>query len=199
MGVKWSQVQILSARRRSEAVLEKSGAALFIPPGSAVESSTGAIARCVGTLRRESGLQAPLVPPGGSHRVLHGKCAKRIQPGSAGQTARLARHPHYQSRTPDFPCARSDESPALADSRPVLIWETRAQGEPARLMVDRNFVLRWAHMGLGRRYPAIMDEQRRAHKAHIAEIQAEQEERMPLCTRSTTATSRRFGWQASLP
>jgi hypothetical protein len=43
-------------------------------------------------------------------------------------------------------------------------------------MVDRNFVLRWAHMGLGSRYPAIMDEQRRAHKAHIAEIQAEQEE-----------------------
>ena len=32
-------------------------------------------------------------------------------------------------------------------------------------------------MGLGRRYPAIMDEQRRAHEAHIAEIQAEQEER----------------------
>jgi hypothetical protein len=44
-------------------------------------------------------------------------------------------------------------------------------------MVDRNFVLRWAHMGLGRRYAAIMGEQRRAHKAHIAEIQAEQEER----------------------
>jgi hypothetical protein len=44
-------------------------------------------------------------------------------------------------------------------------------------MVDRNFVLRWAHMGLGRRYPAIIDEQRRAHEAHIAEIQAEQDER----------------------
>jgi hypothetical protein len=40
-------------------------------------------------------------------------------------------------------------------------------------MADRNFVLRWAHMGLGRRYPAIIDEQRRAHEAHIAEIQAE--------------------------
>ena len=44
-------------------------------------------------------------------------------------------------------------------------------------MTDRDFVLRWAHMGLGRRYPAIIDEQRRAHEAHIAEIQAEQEER----------------------
>jgi hypothetical protein len=32
-------------------------------------------------------------------------------------------------------------------------------------------------MGLGRRYPAIIDEQRRAHEAHIAEIQAEQDER----------------------
>ncbi len=44
-------------------------------------------------------------------------------------------------------------------------------------MTDRDFVLKWAHMGLGRRYPSIMDEQRRAHEAHIAEIQAEQEER----------------------
>jgi hypothetical protein len=47
-------------------------------------------------------------------------------------------------------------------------------------MVDRNFVLRWAHMGLGRRYPAIIDEQRRAHEAHSAEIQAEQDERAIL-------------------
>jgi hypothetical protein len=30
-----------------------------------------------------------------------------------------------------FPRARSDESPALADSRPVCVGETRAQGEPA--------------------------------------------------------------------
>ena len=43
-----------------------------------------------------------------------------------------------------FPRTRSDESPALADSRPVLIGETRAHSELARLMVDRNFVLRWA-------------------------------------------------------
>jgi hypothetical protein len=41
-------------------------------------------------------------------------------------------------------------------------------------MVDRDFVLRWAHMGLGRRYPAIMDEQRRELQAHIAEIQVPQ-------------------------
>ena len=32
LGVKWSQVQILSARRRSEAVSQKSLAAFFIPP-----------------------------------------------------------------------------------------------------------------------------------------------------------------------
>ena len=34
--------------------------------------------------------------------------------------------------------------PPLRIARPVLIGETRAQGEPARLTVDRNFVLRWA-------------------------------------------------------
>jgi hypothetical protein len=43
--------------------------------------------------------------------------------------ARLLRHPHYQSRTLDFPRPRSDESPALADSRAVLIGETSAHGE----------------------------------------------------------------------
>jgi hypothetical protein len=99
------------------------------PVPSAVESSPLAVARCVAKLRRESGLEAPLVPPGGPHRVLHGECGQRVQLGSAGRTARLPRHPHYQSRTPDFSCARSDESPALSDSRPVLIGETRAQGE----------------------------------------------------------------------
>jgi hypothetical protein len=32
-------------------------------------------------------------------------------------------------------------------------------------MTDRNFVLRWAHLGLGRnpRYRKIIEEQRRAH------------------------------------
>ena len=46
-------------------------------------------------------------------------------------------------------------------------------------MADRNFVLEWAHMGLGKnpRYRRIIDEERRALDAHIAEIQAEQEQR----------------------
>jgi hypothetical protein len=46
-------------------------------------------------------------------------------------------------------------------------------------MTDRNFVLKWAHMGLGKnpRYRGIIDEERRALDAHIAEIQAEQEQR----------------------
>jgi hypothetical protein len=46
-------------------------------------------------------------------------------------------------------------------------------------MTDRSFVLRWAHLGLGRnpRYRHIIDEQRRLGAEHIAEIQAEQDER----------------------
>ncbi|HME78733.1 MAG TPA: hypothetical protein VKI00_24695 [Mycobacterium sp.] len=32
----------------------------------------------------------------------------------------------------------------------------RAKGESARLIVDRNFVLRWAHMGLGCRLAALL-------------------------------------------
>ena len=46
-------------------------------------------------------------------------------------------------------------------------------------MADRNFVLKWAHIGLGKnpRYRRIIDEERRALDAHIAEIQAEQEQR----------------------
>jgi hypothetical protein len=46
-------------------------------------------------------------------------------------------------------------------------------------MVDRSFVLKWAHLGLGRhpRYRHIIEEARRDLEAHIAEIQAEQEKR----------------------
>jgi hypothetical protein len=46
-------------------------------------------------------------------------------------------------------------------------------------MVDRGFVLKWAHMGLGRnpRYRHIIDEERRLGAEHIAEIQAEQQQR----------------------
>ena len=43
-------------------------------------------------------------------------------------------------------------------------------------MTDRNFVLRWAHLGLGRnpQHREISEEQRRAFEAHVADIQAEQ-------------------------
>jgi hypothetical protein len=46
-------------------------------------------------------------------------------------------------------------------------------------MTDRNFILKRAHLGLGRnpRYRHIIDEERHARDAHIAEIQAEQEQR----------------------
>ena len=44
-------------------------------------------------------------------------------------------------------------------------------------MVDRDFVLKWAHLGLGRnpRHRKIIEEQRRIHEALVAEWQAEQE------------------------
>ena len=48
-------------------------------------------------------------------------------------------------------------------------------------MTDPNFVLRWAHLGRGRprplRHREIIEEQRRAFEAHVAEIQAEQEQK----------------------
>ena len=46
-------------------------------------------------------------------------------------------------------------------------------------MTDRNFVLRWAHLGLGRnpRQRQIIEEERRALEAHVADIQAEQEQK----------------------
>ena len=46
-------------------------------------------------------------------------------------------------------------------------------------MTDRSFVLKWAHLGLGRnpRYRHIIEEARRDLETHIAEIQAEQEKR----------------------
>ena len=46
-------------------------------------------------------------------------------------------------------------------------------------MTDRNFVLRWAHLGLGRnpRYRHIIEEQRRISEEYVKEIRAEQEVR----------------------
>jgi hypothetical protein len=43
--------------------------------------------------------------------------------------------------------------------------------------MDRDFVLRWAHLGLARdpRYRHIIEEQRRIAEEHIREIWAEQE------------------------
>ena len=58
-------------------------------------------------------------------------------------------------------------------------------------MTDRNFVLRWAHLGLGRnpRHRQIIDEERRAFEAHVAEIQAEQEAKnATLAARATNST-----------
>ena len=58
-------------------------------------------------------------------------------------------------------------------------------------MADRNFVLKWAHLGLGRnpRHRKIIEEEQRAFEAHVAEIQAEQEEKnAALAARVTNAT-----------
>ena len=47
-------------------------------------------------------------------------------------------------------------------------------------MVDRNFVLKWAHLGRGSPRPPehrkIIEEERRAFEAHVDEIYAEQEQ-----------------------
>ena len=52
-------------------------------------------------------------------------------------------------------------------------------------MADRNFVLKWAHLGLGRnpRHREVIEEEKRAFEAHVAEIQAEQEEKTPRLPR----------------
>ena len=46
-------------------------------------------------------------------------------------------------------------------------------------VVDRNFVLRWAHLGLGRnpRHRKVIESERRDFEAHVAQIQAEQEQK----------------------
>ena len=58
-------------------------------------------------------------------------------------------------------------------------------------MTDRNFVLRWGHLGLGRnpRHRQIIEEERRAFEAHVADIQAEQEQKTAaLAARATDPT-----------
>lgn len=46
-------------------------------------------------------------------------------------------------------------------------------------MTDCDFVLKWAHLGRGRprplRHREIIEAERRAFEAHVAEIQAEQQ------------------------
>ena len=59
-------------------------------------------------------------------------------------------------------------------------------------MTDRNFVLRWAHLGLGRnpRHRQIIEEERRAFEAHVAEIQAEQEQKNAALAARKTSSAR---------
>jgi hypothetical protein len=54
-------------------------------------------------------------------------------------------------------------------------------------VIDRSFVLKWAHMGLGTRHPKVVEEHRRVREEHIAEMEAEQEKlnaAMPTCRRA---------------
>ena len=48
-------------------------------------------------------------------------------------------------------------------------------------MADRNFVLKWAHLGRGRyrdpRHREIIEAEQRDFEAHVAEIQAGQEQK----------------------
>ena len=58
-------------------------------------------------------------------------------------------------------------------------------------MTDRNFVLKRAHRGLGRnpRHREVIGEEKRAFEAHVAEIEAEQEEKnAALAARKTNPT-----------
>lgn len=59
-------------------------------------------------------------------------------------------------------------------------WMTGARGWWGGEMTDRNSVLKWAHLSRGRirdpRILTIIEDQRRFHDAHVAEIWAEQEE-----------------------
>jgi hypothetical protein len=60
-------------------------------------------------------------------------------------------------------------------------------------MTDRNFVLKWAHLGRGRPRPPehrkIIEEERRAFEAHVDEIYAEQEQKnADLAARTTNPT-----------
>ena len=64
-------------------------------------------------------------------------------------------------------------------------------------MADRNFVLKWAHLGRGRnrdpRHREIIEEERRAFEAHVAEIQAEQEQcNTELAARMAALSGRRL-------
>jgi hypothetical protein len=59
-------------------------------------------------------------------------------------------------------------------------------------MTDRNFVLRWAHLGLGRnpRHREIIEEQRRSFEANVADIQAEQEQKSAELAARKASSSR---------
>jgi hypothetical protein len=77
-----------------------------------------------------------------------------------------------EQRKAGFPCPRMTR-PGRSESGRQSIGSLSTSSQ----MTDRNFVLRWAHLGLGRnpRHRQIIDEERRAFEAHVAEIQAEQE------------------------
>ena len=58
-------------------------------------------------------------------------------------------------------------------------------------MTDRDFILKWAHLGLGRnpQYRKVIEENRRAFDARVADIQTEQEQKnAALAARTTDAT-----------
>ena len=64
-------------------------------------------------------------------------------------------------------------------------------------MVDRKFVLKWAHLGRGRPRPLehrkIIEEERRAFEAHVDEIYAEQEQcNTELAARMAAVSGRRL-------
>jgi hypothetical protein len=59
-------------------------------------------------------------------------------------------------------------------------------------MTDRNFVLKWRHLGLGRnpRYREIIESEQREFEAHVAEIQVEQERNNAALAARKTSSAR---------
>lgn len=98
---------------------------------SAMEPPSGAVARGASPVRRESGVEATLAPLGGPRGGVLRRCAKRVQLGGAGRTARMLRPSRDQCRSPNPQRRDTDECAAPATRAPVCRWKVAATTEIA--------------------------------------------------------------------